>query len=73
MILILKEAVPQTMKANVRMNRTTTGKTYWLPLMRICDVFRFFEPLDSLKNVKSTRRGVLPLITLLKNALSSSV
>ena len=34
--------------------------------MRICDVFCYFVPLVSFKNVKSTRGGVLLLITLLK-------
>ena len=32
MILILKEVVPQTMKANIRMNRTTTGKNVLVTL-----------------------------------------
>ena len=36
--------------------------------MRICDVC-FFGPLASLTHVKSTRRGVLLLITLLKRML----
>ena len=39
------------------------GKTYWLFCMRICDVFCCFGPLASLKNVNSTRGGVLLLIT----------